>query len=126
MNTQKEDGSPLSASDVMALAEGGVFVFDTSVTVSVHSGGITVSSDPASREPVTVLDDRGAGLYCSSLMNSTSELLVGRAEGVFSYSIDDRGAAAGFEGDKQCVATIGSYVLVAASDLKSKRTSLTV
>ena len=59
-------------------------------------------------------------------MESTSELLVGRAEGVFTYSVDDRGAAAGFEGDKQCVCTVGNYVLVAAGDLKSRRTNITV
>jgi hypothetical protein len=125
MHGLNDDGSPLSASDVIDLAEGGVFVFDTTVSVSYRGGTAMVLAPPGGRRAVTVLDDRGGGLHCSSLMKASSELLVGRAEGVFSYSVDDRGAAAGFEGDKQCIATVGSYVLVASSDLKSKRTGIT-
>jgi len=54
-------------------------------------------------------------------MAETRELVVGRDEGVFSYSSEDRGGAAGFEGSKQCVATVGRHILVCAADEKVGR-----
>lgn len=128
MGGVNKDGSPLSAGEVLDLAEGGVFAFDTSINVKTNAstGTVVVTSRASERRSVNVLDSRGGALYCSSLMPATAELLVGRAEGVFTYSIDDRGAAAGFEGDKQCICTVGNYVLVATGDLKSRRTNIAV
>jgi hypothetical protein len=40
-------------------------------------------------------------------MMETRELVVGRLEGVFCYSIDDRGGAAGLEGPKACIRVVG-------------------
>ena len=40
----------------------------------------------------------GAAPHCSSLARETCELIVGRTEGIFTYSVEDRGGAAGFEG----------------------------
>lgn len=78
------------------------------------------------RRPTTVLDDRGAAVGCSSYMTDTKELVVGRDEGIFSYSVEDRGGAAGIEGVKQCVSAVGRYVLVASLDDKTRRTNITV
>ena len=51
---------------------------------------------------------------------------MSRLEGVFSYSVEDRGSAAGFEGDKQCISVIGRYVLVASLDEKTRRNNITI
>jgi hypothetical protein len=120
------DRAPLSSADVMVMAEGGVLLLDTSVNVMGNVNGSTVISPLIDRRPMHILDERGAGKNCTSLMADTCELLVGRAEGVFSYSLDDRGGAAGFEGDKQCICTVGRYVLVGSTDLKTKKTSVTI
>lgn len=81
---------------------GGIVVYDTTLVSS--GAGVMLA---AQRAPPHILDELGAGKNCSSLMKETSELVVGRSEGVFSYSVDDRGGAAGFEGEKQCVSTVG-------------------
>ena len=73
-----------------------------------------------------MLDERGASPECSSLMQDTAELIVGRQEGVFLYSVDDRGGAAGFEGDKQCIAAVGRYILVGSMDEKAHRVLVTI
>jgi hypothetical protein len=84
------------------LAEAGIIVFDTSYSTYGGGGGGALP-----RVAPRVLDYYGADVGCSSLMRQTGELVVGRGEGVFSYSIEDRGGAAGFEGDKQCVTAVG-------------------
>jgi hypothetical protein len=120
-------GAALSASDVLKMAQAGVMLLDTSVVVTENASNTTTVVPAANRNPYHPLDDtRGAGKFCSCLMPDTYELLVGRAEGVFSYSMDDRGGAAGFEGDKQCIGTVGRYVLVGSTDLKSRRTGITI
>lgn len=60
------------------------------------------------------------------MMAETKELVVGRDDGVFSYSVDDRGGAAGFDGTKQCVVSIGRYILVAVQDERTGRTTITI
>jgi hypothetical protein len=75
-----------------------IIVFDTSIAAA----GTNIV-----RAPPRALDDRGSTPCCSSLMKQTSELVVGRDEGIFSYSIEDRGGAAGLEGPKQCVTAVG-------------------
>lgn len=84
------------------IADAGILAFDTSF--STYGGGI---GSAINRSPTRVLDFVGAASQCSSLMKQTYELVVGREEGVFSYSIEDRGGAAGFEGEKQCIAAVG-------------------
>lgn len=79
----------------------GIIVFDTSMS--------SVFFTPSLRRTPHALDDLGAKKGCSSFMRDTSELVVGREEGVFSYSIDDRGGAAGLEGVKQSVGAVGRY-----------------
>lgn len=98
----------------------GICVFDTSMVSS--AAGLV----PAQRRAPHLLDERGAQPGCSSFMNDTKELVIGREEGVFSYSVEDRGGAAAFEGEKQCICAVGRYVLVACIDEKSKRTSVTI
>jgi len=120
------DRGPLSSSDVLNMAEGGVLLVDTSVIVTDNASGTTTVSAMPGRRPLHILDERGAGRHCTSLMADTYELLVGRAEGVFSYSMDDRGGAAGFEGDKQCICSVGRYVLVGSTDIKTRRTGVTI
>jgi hypothetical protein len=91
------DRSPASDENV------GVLVYDTTVTMSSITGGMTATN----RKPPHVLDERGAASGCSSLIRDTKELLIGREEGVFSFSVDDRGGAAGLEGNKQATAAVG-------------------
>lgn len=80
------------------LEQAAILVFDTS---------IIAPGSPFNRFAPRTLDERGARRGCSSLMKQTCELVVGRQEGVFSYSIEDRGGAAGLEGDKQIVSAVG-------------------
>jgi hypothetical protein len=87
------------------IADAGILAFDTSF--STYGGGI---GGAINRSPTRVLDFAGATSECSSLMKQTYELVVGREEGVFTYSIEDRGGAAGFEGEKQCIAAVGRYL----------------
>lgn len=101
---------------------GGIVVYDTSI-VPVPIIGYTASEK---RKLPNILDDRGAQPGCSSLMNETNELVVGRLEGIFSYSVDDRGGAAGFEGPKQSVITVGRHILVASMEDKTQRTNITI
>ena len=105
----------------------GIIVFDTSLQGG--SGSIV----PALRRIPHVLDESSgaASSTCAALMADTCELVVARTDGVFSYSVEDRGAAAGIEGFKQCIGTVGRYVLIASSDAdgtgqSTARSSLTV
>ena len=100
---------------------GGIIVFDTSVVMT--AAGTIV---PAQRKPPHILDERGAAVGCSSLMKDTCELVIGRLEGVFSYSVDDRGGAAAFEGEKQCISAVGRHILVGGIDEKTRRSSITI
>ena len=118
----KEDKSrPSSMQGADDLSQGGIIVYDTSVVMT--AAGTVV---PAQRKPPNVLDERGAASGCSSLMKDTCELVVGRLEGVFSYSVDDRGGAAAFEGDKQCISAVGRHILVGGVDEKTRRSNITV
>lgn len=101
---------------------GSILVFDVSLSTTT-SGAVIPSS---TRRPVHVLDEFGASKLCASYIKDLRELVVGRSEGVFSYSVEDRGAAAGFEGIKQCVTSVGRYILVANQDDKTKRTNINI
>ncbi len=101
---------------------GGIVVYDTSIIPAPNVGYIPSEK----RKLPNILDDRGASPGCSSLMNETNELVVGRMEGIFSYSVDDRGGAAGFEGPKQSVITVGRHILVASVEEKTQRTNITI
>ena len=57
-----------------------------------------------------VLFERGAAASCSTFVRESSELVIGRNEGLFSFSVDDRGGAAGFEGVKYAVCAAGRFV----------------
>lgn len=112
----KDTGEALPEPTLPAsVATAGILVFDT-------------SSRTENRKPPVVLDERGAMSHCSALMKEAGELVVGRHDGVFAYSSEDRGGAAGFEGPKQCVAAIGRYILVAAPGLgkAADRTAVTI
>ena len=100
---------------------GGIIVYDTSVVIT--AAGTVV---PAQRKAPHILDERGAAPGCSSLMKDTCELVIGRLEGVFSYSVDDRGGAAAFEGEKQCISAVGRHILVGGVDEKTRRSNITV
>lgn len=113
------NGGALSP-ELADVADAGILVFDTSYSAAAGGGGAI------SRVQPRVLDFRGSTSHCSSLMKYTSELVVGREEGVFSYSIEDRGGAAGFEGKKQCISAVGRYVLVGCVDERTKRTNITI
>ena len=73
-----------------------------------------------------VLDEIGAQRNCSSFMRDTGELIISRPEGIFTYSADGRGGAAGIEGKKVCITAVGRHILVAGVDEKTKRNSVVV
>lgn len=115
---------PSSAADAASASAGptGIIVFDVSLTIS-STGAVFASG---SRRPVHSLDERGATRMCASYVKDQRELVVGREEGVFSYSVEDRGGAAGFEGIKQCVTSVGRYILVASLVEKTKRNNINI
>lgn len=113
-------GGGMLSSELADMSDAGILVFDTSYSAAAGGGGAI------SRVAPKVLDFRGSSPQCSSLMKHTAELVVGREEGVFSYSVEDRGGAAGFEGQKQCITAVGRYVLVGCMDEKTKRTMITI
>jgi hypothetical protein len=143
MNTEQPLGSPTAAKGgklkgVGPAGEGGaagllsreldtagIVVFDTSLSGSVHNGFIS----PGLRRIPHVVDEvcGSASSACAAFMDEARELVVARAEGVFSYSVEDRGGAAGIEGHKQCIGAIGRYVLVSSVDPdKHQRSSITI
>lgn len=102
MDTSSAGGLPggaVSGADDVSLDDAGIVVFDTSMSAQHFT--------PAIRRTPHVLDAVGALPGCSSFMRDTTELVVGNDQGVFSYSADDRGGAAGLDGPKQCVGAVG-------------------
>ncbi|CAM9643977.1 unnamed protein product [Chrysoparadoxa australica] len=76
-------------------------------------------------EPL-LLDERGCQPSCTAMSLDTHELMVGRRDGVYFYTAEDRGGAAGFDGEKALVGCLAGYVLVASSEAGSQRVSVTV
>lgn len=85
---------------------GGILVFDVSTVQNAVTGNVNLLSN---RQPQVVLDERGAAKLCSCYSKETKELVIGRNEGIFSYSVEYRGGASAFEGDKMCVCAVGRY-----------------
>jgi hypothetical protein len=92
----------LGSKDASALSEAvGIVVFDTSMVMTpqaaltLPSGGAYTPAPPGTfvlapqgqRRAPHLLDERGAAPHCSSLARETCELIVGRAEGIFTYSV---------------------------------------
>lgn len=46
------------------------------------------------------------------IISNQQEMVVGREDGVYFFSPEDRGGAAGFEGKKQFVGCLWNYILV--------------
>ena len=125
-----DDGSYSSL--MRGLDTAGIICFDCSLSGNNHTNSMS-NITPANRRNPVILDDMFGvqSASCATFMKDTMELVVTRPEGVFSFSPDDRGGAAGIEGTKQCVCAIGRYVLVATTDVdkynpNNIRTSVTV
>ncbi|CAN0109564.1 unnamed protein product, partial [Discosporangium mesarthrocarpum] len=76
-------------------------------------------------EPL-VLDERGCVGGCSSFSQGSQELVVGRTDGVYFYTPEDRGGAAGFEGSKHHVGCLWEYILVASHDPRTQRHAVNI
>ncbi|CAM9660205.1 unnamed protein product [Pylaiella littoralis] len=80
-------------------------------------------------EPL-VLDELGCREGCSAFGQSTQardgEMVVGREDGVYFFSPEDRGGAAGFEGRKKHVGCLWNYILVVSEDARSGRNTINV
>eukprot|EP01041_Mallomonas_annulata_P001125 gene1125-2185_t len=100
---------------------GGILVF----SIMPPPVPIVNQSQSQSRYNATVLDERGVTPGCSALVTETCELVVGRSEGLFSFSVEDRGGAAGIEGDKECVCAMNRYVLVSGQEERAQRSTIT-
>jgi hypothetical protein len=105
-------GAPAAAGGGAGGGEGRLLVFDT--------------TNGAARAPPVLLDDRGCAHNCAALDAVDRQLVVARTDGIYFYSSEDRGGAAGFEGEKQCVACLAGYILVASYNNKSQRTEINV
>jgi hypothetical protein len=89
------------------------------VSCNVHSAADSCSS-------LLLLDERGCAEGCSSISPETQELVVGRSDGVYFYSTEDRGGAAGLEGEKILVVCLSGYILVANLDDRSQRGAINI
>ena len=120
---KKNENNNNPPSILRELDTAGVVVFDTSLSSNMT---------PGSRRLPHILDEKIGVSHpsCATFMKETSELIIARTDGVFSYSIEDRGGAAGIEGYKQCICAIGRYVLVGVTDSElfneNSRTSITI
>jgi len=99
MDTTNQQSKPttMEATDDPSIS--GILLFDTSITMT---GSKHFSISNASRHTVKVLDDRGASPNSSSFSRDTNELIVVRADAVYSYSFEDRGGALAISGEKLC------------------------
>lgn len=61
-----------------------------------NQGGVIVF-DITRRSAPNILDEIGAPLGCTSFIKNSSELVIGRKEGILNYSVDGRGGAVAFE-----------------------------
>lgn len=105
--------SPPSASAPPSSAVGGVSVFSLPAVMSAASSAIRIAP--------LVLDDRGARAGCSAVVPDTCELVVARMEGLFSFSVEDRGGAAGIEGEKDHMGAVGRYILVSGPEDRTQQ-----
>lgn len=95
------------------ISQAGTIVFDTSMVMSSVGAYIHI---PSQRHRVKVLDDRGAIRGCSSSNRGTNELVIGRQEAVYNYSVEDRGGALAVFGEKVGVCSVGRYTLLASAE----------
>jgi hypothetical protein len=98
ITNQQSKPNTVEASDDSSIS--GILLFDTSITMT-GSKHFSISMN-ASRHAVKVLDDRGASPNSSSFSRDTNELIVVRADAVYSYSFEDRGGALAISGEKLC------------------------
>ncbi|CAM9107763.1 unnamed protein product, partial [Scytosiphon promiscuus] len=110
---------------------GGILPFQGSNSNINSSLGLLSYDTRTDAEPL-VLDEVGCREGCSAFGQSTQasgrdglsanhEMVVGREDGVFFFSCEDRGGAAGFEGKKQHVGCLWNYILVVSEDGRSGR-----
>ena len=113
---------------------GGVPPPSTAAGLDMGGGGLLVSYD-ASGPPGSVLQpyqtalldpDRGCGHHCTAYHPMEQQVMVGRDDGVYFFTAEDRGGAAGFEGAKQALGMVGEYIFVASHHQKSKKTELSI
>eukprot|EP01031_Cornospumella_fuschlensis_P042781 gene42781-52275_t len=110
----------------------GIIVFDTSFTLPSTAGYPSSASLPPTpplftphRDP-KALDSRGSGALNVSYMRVGGvggELVVGRPEGVCTYTVDDRGGAMAVFGEKLALCSVGRYALVVSVEDKSGGTA---
>ncbi|CAN0275685.1 unnamed protein product [Ascophyllum nodosum] len=93
------------------------------------SSGLLSYDTRTDAEPL-VLDELGCREGCSAFGQSTqaslAEMVIGRDDGVYFFSSEDRGGAAGFEGKKQHVGCLWNYILVVNEDARSRRHTINV
>ena len=118
MNTDLESGTHSSNpfdSELQPQSKsttGGIVVYSINSTLTATSALTSTSTSTSSQSnkfPCIILDEQGVDANCSTLAKETCELVVARIDGLFSFSIEDRGGAAGFEGEKDCICALGRY-----------------
>ena len=88
-------------------------------TLPADSQGIlSCDARPGYAADPLVLDERGCLDMCTAVDPATQELMVGRYDGVYFYTTEDRGGAVGFDGTKEVVGCLRGFILVASVDAR--------
>lgn len=66
---------------------------------------------PGSSAHATVMDDVGAGLGCSAMLNS-GEVVLAKDEAIFVYGPEGRGQSYFYEGAKSAIVTYNNYLII--------------
>ncbi len=84
-----------------------------------------IVSGAETTEPV-LLDERGCLEGCTAFDVDSKQLMIGRRDGVYFYSGEDRGGAVGFQGEKSVMGSLCEYIVVGSHDPRSTRCAINV
>lgn len=75
-------------------------------------------------KPHRQLDPLGAPIHCAAYVaNSTDriyDLVICRQEGIYQYTIEDRGGAVGLESNKEYIYNYNKYIIIIERDIKQQ------
>ncbi len=113
-----------------AESQGGVRLFicyEEQTTLGTEDHGVMscIMSRAETTQPV-LLDERGCLEGCAAFDLDSKQLVIGRRDGVYFYTGEDRGGAVGFEGEKSVVGSLYGYILVGSQDPRSSRCAVNV
>ncbi len=101
--------------------------YEEQTTMGTDDHGVMscIVSGAETTQPV-LLDERGCLECCAAFDFGSKQLMIGRRDGVYFYSGEDRGGAVGFQGEKSVMGSLCGYILVGSRDPCSSRCAINV